>query len=38
MEIIKYLLIYSGIISTGIIAVLLTDAFIRLIIKVIKGN
>lgn len=38
MEIIKVLLIYSGIISAGIVAVVLTDAFVRLIIKILKGE
>lgn len=38
MEIIKSLLIYSGIILSGIIAIVTTEALIKMIIKIIKGK
>ena len=38
MEIIKILLIYSGIILSGIIAIVTTEALIKTLIKIFKGN
>ena len=38
MELIKTLLIYSGIIISGIIAIITTEALIRTIINLFKGK
>jgi len=38
MEIIKILLIYSGIVASGMIAIVITEALIKLIIKIFKGD